>query len=107
MRGLRNLSIQKSESWLCCVVSSGVLKKHKWEDAMTVDKKSWGYRRNTTLSDFLTMDNLTSILASAVRLDKKINLSHLPYNTLNIHFCSPFILTVQCLCLFKVLPNYR
>ena len=36
---------------------------------MTVDKKSWGYRRNTVLSDFLTMDNLTSILASSVRLD--------------------------------------
>ena len=46
----------------------GVLQKHKWEDAMTVDKQSWGYRRNTVLSDFLTMDNLTSILASAVRL---------------------------------------
>ena len=45
----------------------GVLQKHKWEDAMTVDKQSWGYRRNTTLSDFLTMDNLTSILASVVR----------------------------------------
>ncbi|CAH3121422.1 unnamed protein product [Porites lobata] len=44
----------------------GVLQKHKWEDAMTVDKKSWGYRRNTVLSDFLTMDDLTSILASAV-----------------------------------------
>ena len=45
----------------------GVLQKHKWEDAMTVDKKSWGYRRNTVLSDFLTMDDLTSFLASAVR----------------------------------------
>ena len=50
-------------------LSSGILKKHKWEDAMTVDKKSWGYRRNTVLSDFLTMDDLTSILASTVRLD--------------------------------------
>lgn len=44
----------------------GVLQKHKWEDAMTVDKKSWGYRRNTVVSDFLTMDDLTSILASSV-----------------------------------------
>ena len=51
-------------------LSLGVLQKHKWEDAMTVDKKSWGYRRNTVLSDFLTMDDLTSILASAVRWDK-------------------------------------
>lgn len=44
----------------------GVLQKHKWEDAMTVDKESWGYRRNTTISDFLTMDELTTILASTV-----------------------------------------
>ncbi|KAJ7386265.1 Tissue alpha-L-fucosidase [Desmophyllum pertusum] len=44
----------------------GVLQNHKWEDAMTIDKQSWGYRRNTTMADFLTMDNLTSILASTV-----------------------------------------
>ncbi|XP_067044468.1 alpha-L-fucosidase-like [Acropora muricata] len=44
----------------------GKLLGHKWEDAMTVDKNSWGYRRNTVLSDFLTMDDLTSILASVV-----------------------------------------
>ncbi|XP_020615968.1 alpha-L-fucosidase-like isoform X2 [Orbicella faveolata] len=44
----------------------GVLQKHKWENCMTVDKKSWGYRRNTTLADFLTIDDLTSILASTV-----------------------------------------
>ena len=50
-----------------CNLSSGVLQKHKWEDAMTVDKHSWGFRRNTVLADYLTMDNLTSILASAVR----------------------------------------
>ena len=48
-------------------VFAGVLQNHKWEDAMTVDKKSWGYRRNTSLSDFLTMDDLTYILASVVR----------------------------------------
>ena len=50
-------------------LSAGILQKHKWENAMTVDKKSWGYRRNTVLSYFLTMDDLTSILASTVRLD--------------------------------------
>ena len=103
MRGLRNLSIQKSESWLCCVVSSGVLQKHKWEDAMTVDKKSWGYRRNTTLSDFLTMDNLTSILASAVRLDKKINLSHLLYNNSKYSLLQSFYTDCPVFVLFSLL----
>lgn len=48
-------------------VFAGVLQNHKWENCMTVDKKSWGYRRNTSFSDFLTMDDLTYILASVVR----------------------------------------
>ncbi|KAJ8038027.1 Alpha-L-fucosidase [Holothuria leucospilota] len=30
---------------------------------MTIDKSSWGYRRDTTISDFLTMDEITTIMA--------------------------------------------
>ncbi|XP_070580011.1 alpha-L-fucosidase-like [Ptychodera flava] len=44
----------------------GVLQKHKWENCMTIDKHSWGYRRNSLLSDYLDMDNLTQILAETV-----------------------------------------
>lgn len=33
----------------------GVLQKHKWENAMTIDKVSWGYRQNAKLQDFLTV----------------------------------------------------
>jgi len=36
----------------------GVLQKHKWENAMTLDKQSWGYRRNAPLTDFLTIEEL-------------------------------------------------
>lgn len=32
----------------------GVLQKRKWENAMTIDKKSWGYRPDARLDDFLT-----------------------------------------------------
>ncbi|XP_077869306.1 alpha-L-fucosidase-like [Saccoglossus kowalevskii] len=44
----------------------GVLQEHKWENCMTIDKKSWGYRRDSYLSDYLDMDDLTQSLAETV-----------------------------------------
>nr|CAI5834764.1 unnamed protein product [Callosobruchus analis] len=44
----------------------GVLQKHKWENAMTIDKKSWGFRREAKLSDFFTIEELLYQLASTV-----------------------------------------
>lgn len=34
---------------------------------MTLDKYAWTYRREAKLSDFLTMDDLTQILAETIR----------------------------------------
>ena len=39
----------------------GVLLPHKWENCMTIDSKSWGYRREAVLADILTMDDLTKV----------------------------------------------
>jgi len=36
----------------------GVLQKHKWENAMTIDKQSWGFRRNMQLDDVLSIEEL-------------------------------------------------
>lgn len=36
----------------------GVLQKHKFENAMTIDKVSWGYRADARLEDFLTIEEL-------------------------------------------------
>lgn len=37
------------------IMFSGVLQKHKWENAMTIDKVSWGYRQEAKIEDFLTV----------------------------------------------------
>nr|XP_042904153.1 alpha-L-fucosidase [Parasteatoda tepidariorum] len=42
------------------------LQPRKWENAMTLDKGSWGYRRNLQLSDYLTTDELITTLAETV-----------------------------------------
>ncbi|XP_071965748.1 alpha-L-fucosidase-like [Antedon mediterranea] len=44
----------------------GKVINHKWENCMTIDKKSWGYRRNSQLSDYLTTHEIISTLAETV-----------------------------------------
>lgn len=51
----------------CCRYNPGVLQKHKWENAMTLDSGSWGYRRNVDLSAFLTRAELIQTMAQTIR----------------------------------------
>ncbi|XP_077257107.1 alpha-L-fucosidase-like isoform X3 [Temnothorax americanus] len=44
----------------------GVLLPHKWENCMTIDKKSWGYRRNAVLSEYYTLAGLVKELIITV-----------------------------------------
>jgi alpha-L-fucosidase len=46
--------------------SPGVLIEHKWENAMTVDQRSWGIRRNIQLEDVLTPEDILTLLVSTV-----------------------------------------
>ena len=46
---------------------SATLQHHKWENAMTIDAHSWGFRRNSILSDYLPIENLVWQLVSTVR----------------------------------------
>lgn len=54
-----------------------VLQTHKWENAMTIDSGSWGFRREAQLKDYLTTDDLITNLAETVRYVKSILSSHL------------------------------
>lgn len=44
----------------------GKLQNHKWENALTVDKGSWGYRRNVDINSYLDINQLLYQLASTV-----------------------------------------
>jgi len=44
----------------------GHLVKHKWENCMTIDKHSWGYRREAVLSDYLTTQEIINTLVETV-----------------------------------------
>ncbi|GFO17386.1 alpha-l-fucosidase-like [Plakobranchus ocellatus] len=46
----------------------GKLMPHKWENCMTIDKYSWGYRANARLSDYYTVEELLKELITTVSL---------------------------------------
>lgn len=45
----------------------GVLQPHKWENAMTIDKKAWTFRRDASFQDFMSINELLTTLATTVR----------------------------------------
>ncbi|XP_053316239.1 plasma alpha-L-fucosidase [Spea bombifrons] len=44
----------------------GHLLARKWENCMTIDKRSWGYRRNALISELLTIEELIKVLVETV-----------------------------------------
>ncbi|KAI4469381.1 alpha-l-fucosidase [Holotrichia oblita] len=44
----------------------GVLQPHKWENAMTIDTRSWGYRANANVEEFLSTYKLIVTLVETV-----------------------------------------
>ncbi|XP_069141827.1 alpha-L-fucosidase-like isoform X2 [Argopecten irradians] len=58
----------KHGGYLTCAdrYDPGVLQKRKWENAASLDKQSWGYRRNMDLSDVLTIQEVIGTLAETI-----------------------------------------
>jgi len=44
----------------------GKLQNHKWENCMTLDYQSWGYRKNMKLSEVMSINELISSLVETV-----------------------------------------
>uniref|UniRef100_A0A336KX07 Putative alpha-L-fucosidase n=1 Tax=Culicoides sonorensis TaxID=179676 RepID=A0A336KX07_CULSO len=44
----------------------GVLKKHKWENAFTIDRKAWDWRETATLDEYLTSEELIKEIVTTV-----------------------------------------
>ena len=45
----------------------GKLQKRKWENAMTLDRKSWGFRRDASIEDFLSIEELLETVLNTIR----------------------------------------
>lgn len=52
---------------------SGKLQNHKWENAFTIDSKSWGYRRNVNLNEILTTNQILEEVVSTVSCGGNVN----------------------------------
>lgn len=66
----------------------GKLQTHKFENAMTIDKQSWGHRNEAKLDDFLTSAELVRELVSTVAINGNllVNVGPTKYGTIEAIF---------------------
>lgn len=63
----QNITCHHGDFYTCSDrFNPGILLPHKWENCMTIDKKSWGFRRNAALMEYLTLEELVKELVITV-----------------------------------------
>lgn len=63
----KNISCHHGGFFTCADrYNPGKLQTHKWENAMTIDHYSWGYRRNAPLNNYLTIEELLKTFITTV-----------------------------------------
>lgn len=62
----------------------GILEQHKWENAFTLDKNSWGQRFDLTLQDFMTSKEVIHEIVTTVSCNGNvlINIGPTKYGTI-------------------------
>ncbi|XP_039287239.1 alpha-L-fucosidase [Nilaparvata lugens] len=53
----------------------GKLQSRKWENAFTLDKESWGYRREANLEDYMTIGEIINLIVEAISCNGNVALN--------------------------------
>ena len=80
---------------------------HKWENAMTLDKRSWGNRRNADIADFLTKKVYKTRCQLAVTRQWGLNDDTMPSGHYLHLFNSMYIYTIALICPSKQLHEHN
>merc|ERR1719187_2215585 len=63
----KGTACKHGDFWNCADrYNPGTLQKHKWENAFTIDKASWGYVRTSTAADYLSPQEIVATVANVV-----------------------------------------
>lgn len=62
----KDVRCKHGDSFTTCGGEQGVLQHHKWEHYVSVDKSSFGYRREASISDYFTTRELIEKLISTI-----------------------------------------
>jgi len=86
--------------YICSRYSPGKLQTRKWENALTIDKTSWGLNRNGTISDYMTVKELVDTLVEVVAFNGNVllNVGPGPDGTLSPIFVDRLLGIGTCYC---------